>query len=332
MSDLFVKPRAPRERLPQSISIVVPCFNEEDGLAELHRRLTEVLTEVGAPYEIILVDDGSSDSSWKMMEELSRGDEHLRALRLSRNFGHQIALTCGLDHSQGEVTLIMDADLQDPPELLPQMLERWQAGFDIIYGVRRKREGEGFLKRFLAENFYKVFASLARIPVPKNTGDFRLLDRRAIETLKGLRETQRYVRGLSTWIGYPQTSVYFDRPQRFAGETKYSVKKSAALALDAITSFSYKPLLVGSLVGGILIVISLLGILCMLVSSLLWSTPSAIWFLSFLMLLVGGLQLVVLGILGEYLGRVFEQVKGRPLYILEAEAGKRLLQDENRDS
>lgn len=319
----------PRPRAPESISVVAPCYNEEEVLTELLRRLKSVLTSLGVPYEIILVDDGSRDSTWEMMQEFQKQDGHLKIVRLSRNHGHQLALSCGLDQARGEVVLIIDADLQDPPELLPEMIGRWKEGYDVVYGQRTRREGEGLMKRFLAFGFYRLISRITKTHIPRDTGDFRLLDRRALEALKSLRERHRFVRGMVSWIGFHQIPVQYERPERFAGETKYPVRKSLVLAFDAITSFSYAPLRLASYIGAGVSIFAFIYILIVIFLKFEGINLPGYTSMMASILLLGGMQLLVLGIMGEYIGRIFEQGQGRPLYIVEKISGEPLNNQHN---
>ncbi|NDC38588.1 MAG: glycosyltransferase [Proteobacteria bacterium] len=315
----------PRKTPPQSLSVVVPCYNEQEVLLELHRRVAAAVVSSGIPSaEIILVDDGSKDSTWQLMTELQRKDPTLKVIRLSRNYGHQLALTCGLDHAGGEVVLIIDADLQDPPELLTDMLQLWQDGYDVVYGKRRRRHGERPLKRFFAYSFYRLISHITGIEIPSDTGDFRLIDRRALQALLTLREKHRFVRGMVSWIGYHQTPLMYDRPERFAGETKYPFKKSLKLAFDAITSFSYAPLRLASYMGAVLSGLSFLYILVVIGLKIAGINFPGYTSIMASLLLLGGVQLMVLGIIGEYVGRIFEQGQGRPLYFIDRIEGEPL--------
>lgn len=313
----------PRTRMPQSLSVVVPCYNEQEVLAELHRRVSATVAASGISVaEIILVDDGSKDSTWQLMTELQRTDPRLKVIRLSRNYGHQLALTCGLDHAHGDVVLIIDADLQDPPELLSDMLKLWQQGYDVVYGKRMRRHGETPLKRFFAFSFYRLISHITGIEIPSDTGDFRLIDRRALQALLSLREKHRFVRGMVSWIGYHQTPLMYDRPERFAGETKYPFKKSLKLAFDAITSFSYAPLRLASYLGAILSVLAFLYIIVVIGLKIAGINFPGYTSIMASLLLLGGVQLMVLGIIGEYVGRIFEQGQGRPLYLIDRIEGE----------
>lgn len=286
----------------------------------LYQRLTAVIATCGiSEVEVVLVDDGSRDKTWKMIQGLAQRDSRLRAIKLSRNFGHQLALTCGLDRCMGEVILIIDADLQDPPELLMPMLEKMKEGYDVVYGVRRRREGESASKRFFAFAFYRLLSRVTGVAIPADTGDFRLMTRRALNTLLQLRERHRFVRGMVSWIGYRQAPLPYDRPQRFAGETKYPFRKSLRLAFDAITSFSTQPLRLASYLGLGVSGFAFVYIVVVVVLKLFGVNFPGYTSLMASILLLGGVQLVVLGIVGEYVGRIFEQGQNRPLYIVDDE-------------
>lgn len=314
----------PRNRAPRSLSLVIPCYNEEEVLPELRRRLQELVAQYSFPIEVVLIDDGSRDNTWPLICKYSQEDTFVKAVRLARNFGHQTAITCGLDQTRGEVVVILDADLQDPPELIPEMIEAWKDGYDVVYGQRKKRAGESVSKKFFAFAFYRIFEKVAGLTVPRDTGDFRLMDRRAVDALQSLRERHRFVRGMVSWIGYHQRAIQYDRPERFAGVTKYPFRKSLFLAIDAITSFTFAPLRIASYLGlatsmfaflyiGVVIILKICGI----------SFPGYTSIMAAILLL-GGVQLSVLGILGEYIGRIFEQGQQRPLYLVDQVQGEPL--------
>lgn len=313
-----------RTRTPDSISVVIPCYNEEEVLDSLRLRLDGVLRPLGVPYEVVLVDDGSRDSTWLVLSRIQQEDPHYKVIRLSKNCGHQMALTCGLDHCNGEVVLIIDADLQDPPELLPTMIAKWQEGYDVVYGKRVRRAGEAPLKLFFAFAFYRVMRRLTGVDIPEDTGDFRLMDRRAVKALCQLREKHRFVRGMVSWIGFPQTFVAYDRAERYAGTTKYPFKKSLLLAIDAITSFSTAPLRVATYLGTVLAGLSALYILVVFVLHVGGHNLPGYTSMMAVMLLLGGVELMVLGVIGEYIGRIFEQGQARPLYFVSDIQGEPL--------
>jgi polyisoprenyl-phosphate glycosyltransferase len=298
-------------------TFVIPVFNEEESLRELHTRLRTVITQLDGDAEVLLVDDGSTDASFEIMRELHEADPRFRVLRLSRNFGHQIALTAGLDHAQGNAVVIMDADLQDPPEVVLEMAKQWRAGYQVVYGVRDERAGEGLLKRSTAAAFYRVLGRMTDVPVPVDTGDFRLVDRRALDAVRGMREHRRYLRGMFAWVGFSQVGVHYDRPERFAGQTKFSLRRMVRFACDGIVSFSAAPLhaalTLGFLVSTIAFVAGFAAILSKAVGAF---TVSGWASLAIAVAFLGGVQLVVLGVVGEYIARIYEEVKERPLYLV----------------
>jgi glycosyltransferase involved in cell wall biosynthesis len=318
--------RTPRNRAPLCMSLVIPCYNEEDVLPELRRRLKDLVSKYSFPVEVVLIDDGSKDNTWPMIQSYAHEDGFIKAVRLARNFGHQTAITCGLDQTRGEVVVILDADLQDPPELIPEMLKEWEDGYDVVYGQRRKRAGESASKKFFAFAFYRIFEKVAGLKVPRDTGDFRLMDRRAVDALQSLRERHRFVRGMVSWIGYHQKAVQYDRPERFAGVTKYPFRKSLFLAIDAITSFTYAPLRLASYLGLATSALAFLYIVVVVVLKLLGVSFAGYTSIMAAILLLGGVQLTVLGILGEYVGRIFEQGQQRPLYLVDQVKGEPLAQ------
>lgn len=311
----------PRNRQPKSISVVAPCYNEEEVLDRLIDRLSQTLSSLKIPYEIVLVDDGSRDRTWPMMREYAKKDPHLKCIHLARNFGHQIALTCGLDHCTGEAILIIDADLQDPPELLPEMLKLWSEGYSVIYGKRTSRAGETAAKKLFAFMFYRLLSRIAGVSIPEDTGDFRLMDREALNALLSMRERHRFIRGMVSWVGFPQTPIHYERAERFAGVTKYPFKKSLMLAFNAIVSFSYAPLRLASYLGVAISGFAFLYIAVVIALKLLGINFPGYTSIMASILLLGGVQLVVLGMMGEYIGRIFEQGQNRPLYIVEKIAG-----------
>ena len=305
------------------LSIVVPCYNEEACLQELHARLTKAATSVaGDEYEIVLVNDGSRDRSWTIMQELAETDRHLAAINLSRNHGHQLALTAGLDLCSGDRILIIDADLQDPPELLPQMMDEMdRQEADVVYAVRRARAGETAFKRGTAKAFYRLLSKLAEIDIPLDTGDFRLMSRRALDALLSLPEQARFIRGMVAWVGFRQVPIAYDRAERHAGQTKYPLAKMMRFALDAVTGFSTAPLRFASHFGLWLVAASALLVAYI---GFAFLTGRAIQGWTSLMLVVvvlGAVQMFVLGLLGEYIGRLYNEAKRRPLYIIQEIAG-----------
>jgi len=300
------------------VSVVAPVFNEADGLAEFHRRVTAALE--GERYELILVDDGSRDGSAELIDALAANDKAVRPVRLSRNFGHQAALTAGIDAAQGAVVVTIDADLQDPPEFIPRLLEAWRQGADVVHAVRQVRPGESRLRLHVIRLFYRVFARLSQLPdFPGDSGDFRLISRPAVDALKELPERNRFIRGLVSWVGFRQESVVYEREARFAGTSKYPVSKLLRLGLDAIVSFSAVPLKLASLLGLVFSGVAFLAVPVVVVLRLagLYDV-SGIASVHILVLLIGGLQLVFLGVVGEYLARGYDEAKGRPIYIVAA--------------
>ena len=306
-----------------ALSIVVPCFNEEPCLAELHRRLTAAARgAVGADYELVLVNDGSRDGSWAAMEKLAATDPKLVAVNLSRNHGHQLALTAGLDFCRGDAVLIIDADLQDPPELLGGMLAMMrEEEADVVYGVRRSRAGETAFKRATAHGFYRFMSRATEVDIPVDAGDFRLISRRALNALMAMPEQARFIRGMVAWIGFKQVPFSYNRDARFAGETKYPLRKMVRFAFDAITGFSSAPLKLASHAG---LALSLGSLLIIVYISWAWLTGQSIQGWTSLMLVVvilGAMQMFVLALMGEYIGRLYNQSKQRPLYIVQEVAG-----------
>jgi glycosyltransferase involved in cell wall biosynthesis len=303
-------------------SLVLPIYNEDETIPELVRRLGELMDQLDGDAEAILVDDGSSDSSYESMVAARETDPRFKLLRLSRNFGHQIAVTAGLDVASGDAVIVMDADLQDPPEVALDLAARWQEGYDVVYAVREERHGESRFKRATASGFYRLFKRMSDVDVPLDVGDFRLVDRRALDAFRSMRESNRYVRGMFSWIGFRQVGVPFRRDERFAGETKYPLRKMVKFATDGIVSFSAYPLRLALNVGFVVSAFSFLLGIVFLVSRLagLYSVPglaSIAVFVAFL----GGIQLLLIGIMGEYVARIHDEVKGRPLYLVSDTRG-----------
>lgn len=306
------------------ISIVVPLLNEQDNLRELHRRVRETMQSMGATYELVLVDDGSTDASVSVIDELSKLDPGVRGLSLSRNFGHEAASTAGLDAARGDAIVLMDADLQDPPELIAEMYAAWKQGHQIVFAQRRKREGETTLKRFTSAMFYRVLRKLSDTEIPIDTGDYRLIDRAVLDALKQCREVDRFVRGLVAWTGFKSTAVEYDRPARFAGETKYNYTKLLLLALDAVVGYSTTPLRIATWLG-FLVTLFALGLTVVVTVQRIFF-PHLMVMQGYALLtcgvfFLGGVQLMMLGILGEYMGRTYRQVQGRPIYIVGRKIG-----------
>ena len=304
------------ERVP-IYTIVAPVFNEAETLPEFYRRLKRVMVSLGKDWELILVDDGSSDGSTEKILELARQDRRVNPVIFARNFGHQVAVTAGLDYSRGQAVVIIDSDLQDPPELIPQLAGKWREGYQVVYAVRTSREGESWFKRFTAAAFYRIINRITDVEIPVDTGDFRLLDREAADALCQMRERHRFPRGMAAWIGFRQIGVPYDRESRFAGETKYPFGRMLRLALNAITSFSYFPLQIATYLGFLFAGLSALAI--PLVIALRLSGSQAFFGQAttlIAVLFLGGVQLISLGILGEYIGRLYDEAKGRPLYVV----------------
>ena len=297
-------------------SIVVPIYNEEEVLPELHRRLKASMDTIGATYELVFVNDGSRDRSLAILQDLAARDAAIKVIDFARNFGHQAAITAGMDLAAGDAVVVIDADLQDPPEVIAKLAEKWREGYEVVYAVREKRQGDSLFKRATAAAFYRLLRRVTSVDIPVDTGDFRLMDRRAIEAFKGLRERHRFVRGLVSWIGFRQTGVSFVRDERFAGVTKYPLRKMLKFAFDGLTSFSFAPLQLAMYSGFVTAFAAFLGILWVVWVKLFTQEALPGWASQIVCtLLLGGIQLISLGIIGEYIGRIYDEVKGRPLYI-----------------
>ncbi len=300
------------------ISIVVPAYNEAEGLAELHTRVSRVMNDFGESWELVLVNDGSRDATLVTMEQLRSADSRVAIINLSRNFGKEIATTAGLDFARGEAVVILDADLQDPPELIPELVAVWREGFDTVYAQRRRREGETLLKRFTAKLFYRLIGRMSRVEIPPDTGDFRLISRRVVDALGKLREQHRFMKGLFAWVGFPSKAVLYDRAPRFAGRTTWNYWKLWNFALEGITSFTIVPLKVATYLGLTVGLVATIYLAEVVVQTLLFGNPTAGYpSLMAVVLLIGGVQLMTLGVIGEYMGRIFNEVKQRPLYLVE---------------
>ena len=298
-------------------SIIAPVYNEKDCLDTLVKRVGEVMDTTGETWELVIIDDGSQDGSTDIIRKMAKEDERVRAVIFARNFGHQIAVTAGMDYSRGDAVIIIDADLQDPPEVMLEMIQRWKEGYQVVYGVRSEREGETWFKKTTASLFYRMITRITDVKIPLDTGDFRLMDRSVVKVMNSMREKHRFLRGMSSWVGYRQIGVSYHRAARFAGETKYPLKKMLKLALNAVTSFSYFPLQLATYMGFISAGISIVAIPIVIIMRLTGSQAffgQATTLLAVLFL--GGVQLISLGILGEYIGRIYDEVKGRPLYIV----------------
>ncbi|PYI49170.1 MAG: glycosyltransferase [Verrucomicrobia bacterium] len=304
-------------------SFVIPIYNEEQSIPEIYRRLNLMSESLNDDVEIILVDDGSCDRSLELMRDLQRKDPRLGYISFARNFGHQIAVTAGLRFTQGDAVIVMDADLQDPPELIPRMIEKWREGYGVVYAQRTRRLREGRVKRALAYVFYRILRLLTDVDIPSDTGDFCLMDRRVVNILNTLPERGRYLRGLRAWTGFRQTAVTFERDPRFGGDVKYTFRKSLSLALDGIISFSRVPLRIASYLGLLAALFALIMIVLVVYWRILRQPGPLVGFtiITAAIFFFGAVQLLCLGILGEYLGRVYEEVKGRPIYTLKEVAG-----------
>jgi len=300
-----------------TISIVAPIYNEAQVIPELYRRVKEVMETIEDPWEFLMVDDGSSDGSTDLIRQIASQDVRVKPVIFARNFGHQLAVTAGLDYACGDAVIIIDADLQDPPELIPDLVTKWREGYEVVYAIRAEREGESWFKLFTASLFYRLIYKITDVKIPLDTGDFRLLDRQVIQVMRKMRERHRFLRGMSVWVGFKQTGVEYRRSARFAGETKYPFRKMFKFASDAITSFSYFPLQLATYLGFLSAVLSILAIPVVIVlrqSGMQAFLGQATTLIAVLFL--GGVQLISLGILGEYIGRLYDEAKGRPLYIV----------------
>lgn len=300
-------------------SIVVPMYNEEEVVKETSKRLKAVMESSGVSYEIIYVNDGSRDKTVDILQEICEQDNSLKLINFSRNFGHQIAITAGMDYASGDCIVVIDGDLQDPPEVILKMIEKWREGYEVVYGKRLERKGDTFFKKISAAAFYRLLRSMTDVDIPVDTGDFRLIDRKVCDELKRIHEKNRYIRGLISWLGFRQTAVEFVREERFAGVTKYPLKKMIRFAFDAITSFSYKPLRIATYFGFFVSMFSFIALVGIIAQKLLypehvilgWSTIIS------LSLLLNGIVLLMLGIIGEYIGRIYDESKNRPLYVIQ---------------
>ncbi|GIP15502.1 putative glycosyltransferase YkcC [Paenibacillus montaniterrae] len=308
-------------------SVIVPMYNEEEVIGTTFERLKQVMDSLGERYELIFVNDGSKDRSADIIKQLAEQHQEVVLIDFSRNFGHQIAITAGMDYARGDAIIIIDADLQDPPEVILQMIDKWRDGYEVVYGKRVKRKGETWFKKATAKIFYRTLRALTNVDIPADTGDFRLIDRKVCDVLKGLKEKNRFVRGLVSWIGFRQTSVEFVREERFAGVTKYPLKRMLRFALDAITSFSYKPLKIASYIGFTISFFSFIYLVIVVYQRLFTNTTTAGWAsIVAINLLFNGIILILLGVIGEYIGRIYDETKNRPLYIVRECIGQQ--QDE----
>jgi glycosyltransferase involved in cell wall biosynthesis len=311
-------------------SVVIPMYNEEEVIQETYRRLKTVMDQSGESDELLFVNYGSRDRSAQIISQLAKTDSNIRLIDFSRNFGHQIAVTAGMDYASGQAIVIIDADLQDPPEVILRMLEKWREGYEVVYGKRLKRHGETIFKKATAYLFYRILGALTNDKIPKDTGDFRLIDRKVCDAMKKLNEKNRFLRGMINWVGFRQVAVEYVRDERWAGETKYPLKKMLKFASDGIFSFTYKPLKLATYLGFLLSFSGFLYLLYVLYQKLFTDSTTAGWAsLIAVNLVFNGIILLILGILGEYVGRIYEEVKGRPLYIVKEEIGFREDEEEN---
>jgi dolichol-phosphate mannosyltransferase len=301
---------------PPVISIVAPVYNEQETLPHFYERVVAVMEGLGVPFELVLVNDGSRDNSFSLMRELHARDPRVRAINFSRNFGHQAAISAGLDYARGEAVVIIDSDLQDPPEIIPELVEHWRNGAQVVYAQRRQRVGETRFKLLTAALFYRLINRLTTMNLPRDTGDFRLVDRKVVNALIQMREHNRFMRGLSAWVGFRQDVVRYDRHERFAGKTNYPLFKMIRLSMDAITGFSYAPLQLATSLGFLFAGLSLAGIVLAIIARIVSGAIVGQGTTLIVVLFLGGIQLIFLGVLGEYLGRIYDEVRNRPLYIV----------------
>lgn len=303
-------------------SIVAPCWNEEGNLPELYRRVTEVLDQTAEPWELVLINDGSTDRTVEIMRELHAADPRVHIVDFARNFGHQLAVTAGMDYAQGDAVILIDSDLQDPPELILEMIEKWKAGYEVVYAVREERKGETWFKLMTAKLFYRLIYRITDVDIPLDTGDFRLMDRKVVQQMRSMKEHHRFIRGMTSWVGFKQTGVTYVREERFAGETKYPLRKMVRFAITAITGFSIFPLQLATFLGFIIAVLSALFIIGAIIARLSGGQAFAGQATTLIMVLfLGAIQLISLGIIGEYLGRIYDEVRGRPLYVVNEAIG-----------
>ena len=305
-------------RVPALLSVAAPMHDEEDTAVRFHERVAAALE--GIPFELVIADDGSHDGTGAALAALAAADERVKVVTLSRNFGHQAALTAALEHTSGDVVVMLDGDLQDPPEVIPELLDRWRDGADVVYAVRQAREGETAFKRKTASWFYRLFRSLADIDLPPETGDFRLMDRRALDAMLAMPERNRFLRGMSVWVGFTQTAVAFHREARTAGTTKYTLRKMLRFSFDAIASFSHRPLQFATLLGFVCSALAFLAIPLTVVARYTNIYERGVPSVIVVILLLGGIQLICVGIIGEYVGRIYDEVKHRPLYVVRDKA------------
>jgi len=307
--------------LRPELSVVVPIYNEEEVLLVSYKRLVGVLDKIGLTYELIFVNDGSKDRTPELLAELADADSNVRVLNFSRNFRHQAAITAGMDYSEGDAVVVIDGDLQDPPEVIPQMVAKWREGYDVVYGKRIKRQGETAFKKVSASVFYRVLRSMTNVDIPADTGDFRLINRQVCDTLTALREHNRFVRGLVSWVGFKQTSVEFVREERYAGETKYPLRRMIELSISGMASFSKRPLQFASIAGLLASSTGFIWLLTMLFIWLFGGTPNGFAIVIAFVLFLQGLMFIFIGIMGEYIGRIYDEVRDRPNYIIRDTRG-----------
>ncbi|HPJ76758.1 MAG TPA: glycosyltransferase family 2 protein [Clostridia bacterium] len=299
-------------------SLVIPLYNEEEVIHECIKRVTNVMHNNEFDYEIIFVNDGSSDSTEEIVKQYCDKDKHLKLISFSRNFGHQTAISAGMDNAEGDAIIVMDADLQDPPEVVLKLIEKYEEGFDVVYAIRSKRKGESFFKKISVKMFYRFLKNMCEVDIPVDTGDFRLISRQVCDVLKGLTERNRYVRGLVSWVGFKQTGIYYEREERYAGKTKYPLKKMLKLSVDGITSFSTKPLKLTKWIGIFMAAVGFIYAIIVIIQKLVGIQMQTGWASTMVtILLIGGIQLIMLGITGEYIARIFDESKNRPLYIIK---------------
>ena len=302
---------------PPTFTVIAPIYNELENIPELYPRVREVMDQTAEPWELILVDDGSSDGSTDVIRKLAENDPRVRQVIFARNFGHQIAVTAGVDYSRGDAVIIIDADLQDPPEVILELIDKWREGYEVVYAVREERQGESWFKRATASLFYRLIFRITDVDIPLDAGDFRLMDKKVIAVMRQMREKHRFLRGMSAWVGFRQVGVPYKRQPRYAGETKYPLSKMVKLALNAVTSFSYFPLQLATYIGffaaGLsVLAIPVVAILRLITGSALLGQATTL----IIVLFLGGVQLISLGIIGEYIGRIYDETKNRPLYIV----------------
>lgn len=298
------------------ISVIVPLYNEEEVIGESYRRLSQVLTGIEDEYELIFVNDGSRDATFDMVREIQQSDRHVVLVDFARNFGHQMAVSAGLEQARGDAVIIIDADLQDPPELIPQMIEKWKNGAEVVYGKRVSRHGETFFKKLTAFCYYRVLDALSGWKIPKDTGDFRLMDKKVADVMRSMPEHNRFLRGMVSWVGFRQEPIEFVREERFAGTTKYPLKKMLKLATDGIISFSGKPFGIMRITGGLIFLAGLIDLIYQWIYTAVTHTPAHWNLIIAFVLIMGGINLLALGICGIYFERMYDELKGRPLYIV----------------